>query len=889
MLETEGGSVYNYKDLFKDETKRSEFDRYAVAWDRPERDLDQDLTTLHASEGTGSEPYYGRSILLPYGTYVIVEQVPEGLVNKHYELDDPKEVTLPFVPEIDSNGAVQEETPSADYLYFSSYTPEELQEKFLIRFNEETHVIQAHNHSGDFEIYKYGRKSDHFTKPYENAAARQRYRYGKSEEAGIAEGVYYERLYDESGNVTDYGVIIDQADTMTGVSTAVNGKYAHALVPWSVLDPRYGEVINDNGDIGNREPGTERGAFNFVAFAKLHFENTFYSSKLRVEKLDSDTGENIIHEGALFKIYATSRDVSGQGVADVTGTGRVLFETTAVTGTRPELEARGDVDHIVWDEENQSYRGTVTQPVYSESEQIFMLNQIGEEVGIFKAFSTEHTIQKTDGSISKEKTGYIQTYQPLVAGTYVLVEVQAPAGYQKSRPVAFEIYKNQAAYYRNGNPEERTISGRFQYAALTAFGSERRYQELSQIAVTDIPSKLLIHKVEDGDQKAGDENGLDCLQKVNDRGDLLTYVVYGRKEYLEARGDVENITWDSDRKEYVGTVTKTLEKWSETLIQGSEAQLLARENVKPLYDVNTGYFSGYGIQFGIYVEGAVLSLYEGLQVEMNGPHNYKGVTVKREQRKVVSIYAEETGSRMKITSREREKKPSYLSIWDTEEVKKAPVELYFYDLEETKTEIDGGSGELWVLDQSGNRICCADSESGMAYTRDDYGNFIAYRAVNGEKVLARSIEVHQEDEKQHIYVNLKAREDENGLPLYYESGTITYRPEQWISKKSAHEICRLPFGAYILEETEVPYGQGYVKAANMGLILRESGEEQHFYYQNAFTKLNLAKVDVSTKKEIQGAEMTLYRAALVKDNSEKGYHLKKAEKYTSWISGYTDG
>ena len=44
--------------------------------------------------------------------------------------------------------------------------------------------------------------------------------------------------------------------------------------------------------------------------------------------------------------------------------------------------------------------------------------------------------------------GYIETYKPLGAGVYVLVEIQAPKGYGKSRPVAFEVYADNVSFYR---------------------------------------------------------------------------------------------------------------------------------------------------------------------------------------------------------------------------------------------------------------------------------------------------------------------------------------------------------------------------------------------------------------------------------------------------------
>ena len=80
-------------------------ERLAIPWDGAAGGgPDGNPFTLQCNEKDGADDYYGSSILLPYGTYVIVEQIPEGLerelANRHYESDIPKELTLPFVPDI---------------------------------------------------------------------------------------------------------------------------------------------------------------------------------------------------------------------------------------------------------------------------------------------------------------------------------------------------------------------------------------------------------------------------------------------------------------------------------------------------------------------------------------------------------------------------------------------------------------------------------------------------------------------------------------------------------------------------------------------------------------------------------------------------------------------
>ena len=121
-----------------------------------------------------------------------------------------------------------------------------------------------------------------------------------------------------------------------------------------------------------------------------------------------------------------------------------------------------------------------------------------------------------DGKLEKIPVGYIETPRPLGAGVYVLVEVQAPDGYVKSRPVAFEIYGDKVSYYqenihRDGTMDgyERKTAAKYEYAIpVTGEGNKISYETVSQIPVKNHPSKMKIRKVEDGDSCVGNENGL---------------------------------------------------------------------------------------------------------------------------------------------------------------------------------------------------------------------------------------------------------------------------------------------------------------------------------------------------------------------------------------------
>ena len=82
---------------------------YSIEWDSAqEGGADKDITTLSADTlyGDVSESsdgyYFATSKYLPYGTYVVAEQQPKfsnlgDLKNKHYQIDKPREVSLPSV------------------------------------------------------------------------------------------------------------------------------------------------------------------------------------------------------------------------------------------------------------------------------------------------------------------------------------------------------------------------------------------------------------------------------------------------------------------------------------------------------------------------------------------------------------------------------------------------------------------------------------------------------------------------------------------------------------------------------------------------------------------------------------------------------------------------
>ena len=923
-LERARGEAQAYLDIFDGLDHK-----LAIRWDSDDGGgADGDPTTLQCNTKNGKDDYYNHSIMLPYGTYVIAEQIParldKELANRHYERDYPKEITLPFAPDISEDGNTGDTVINSDvgnpfFFYDSKDKPEDLIRKYKIRFNEENHVIQAHRDDGDFVIYKYGLEPDTAPGMIRNEFV------SRSEDAGTRDGVIY------SGNETAGGEleIRDGVAVMRGVNTAVDGKYAAMLVPWTILEPATDRINPDTGNVETLVPAGSGENFNYVAYALEDFENKYDSSKLRIEKLDAETGENIIHSGALFKIYAAKRDVEKVGTNAAAGSGKVLFGEAVDAEGKPVVDADGVP--ILYPRVGKSNGSSDDLPIrldadgvprYDETQLIRQRDIDGNETGIFQAYSTVREVV-VDGQVRKEIVGYIETYKPLGAGAYVLVEVQAPDGYTKSRPVAFEIYADGASYYEEQRWNDETTDGwvavpamQYQYE-LPVSGQFNKFQTetVSQVKVMDYPSRLEIYKVEDGDSMVGNQNGL--LEqdrqgeteasggfagetKVNDTGDLLMYEVRGRKEYLEERGDVRDIACDPESGEWFGFVTKVFDEYSEQIIRGTENELKAMDHVKPLYSLD-GTFSGFGIRFDITVGGAKLALYRGMELERTGENTYKGVTAYFEDGKTVRVEDVNTGTHKEIRIVGKDAGAAGLDVWDTVNVPNDPVNLYFYDLEAVSVREGACAGELVVLDERGNEVCCADSGTGMAYVYDDYGHMIAYTVdEDGEKELVRSVQVNREGEVQTLYPDKVSVDDENGLPVYYREGSVNPKDERWTTDDSAapdgtaetsggkHVITRLPFGAYILQEEQVPHSQGYVQARYLGLILSDTEETQKIFMQNEFTKTAFAKVDVRTQQEIYGAEMTLYTAQKNEAGEpvldEDGNYVRDTV-YTKWVSG----
>ena len=215
--------------------------------------------------------------------------------------------------------------------------------------------------------------------PYGNLAVGNYYHYRSDSEEGGMEG---------------------NTAVMTGMRTAYDGQYAPMLVPWSVLDP---------------EEAREEGNGGIEGYGRSRFLNYPYEAKLRVEKLDRETGEPILHEEGIFALYRAKRNESPDGDGEV-----MRYETdTVVTGSREFLKAMGAgrITPLARNFETGQEPGTICYgtvpadtPICREEDLAALLDENGLRTGIHEMFSTVW-----DGEEERilQTAGYFVTSSPL--------------------------------------------------------------------------------------------------------------------------------------------------------------------------------------------------------------------------------------------------------------------------------------------------------------------------------------------------------------------------------------------------------------------------------------------------------------------------------------------
>ena len=79
--------------------------------------------------------------------------------------------------------------------------------------------------------------------------------------------------------------------------------------------------------------------------------------------------------------------------------------------------------------------------------------------------------------------------------------------------------------------------------------------------------------------------------------------------------------------------------------------------------------------------------------------------------------------------------------------------------------------------------------------------------------------------------------------------------DRWVSTDTPHYIEKLPAGDYTLTEVKAP--DGYAFAESVPFTVLPTGEVQRFEMRDDVIKLEISKVDITTNKELPGAELII--------------------------------
>ena len=664
---------------------------YAISWDtEKEGGIDKDMTTLAAGHvkqnGEKVEYFYGISPYLPYGDYVLAEQQPfkarwMDFENRHYEIDAPKEISLPSVYE----GEAESTFPGAyaeAYRYQKSDTPVCLAEKYFIRFNEEwsenhteperEYVVSCHNHDGDFEVYPYGLSPDKakfYLTPYRNPAVSAYYHYNSiSEQGSIENQVLFEG--GKGGEENGKGLYLkDGVFAMTGVKTAYDGRYAPMLVPWTVIEPEKTEEMK--------------------GFACQTFLNRLYRAKIRLEKLDAETGEPILHEDAVFAFYAAERNEEKDGDGSVKRYGK----ETVIAGSRQFLEAMG-AENITpfartWSglkTAGSAFYGTVPAgtPICREEDMIAFYDGTGIETGKRLGLTTIYD----GGQGMYQTTGYAETPQPLEAGVYVLAELKPPSGYVRSNPIPVEVYSDAVSYYPDGEME-KAAAVLYTYGQRPDGNKPEDKLETARIYVNDTATSLEVSKIKTDVSYGG--------MKVSGR-------VEGSLSALRAIYGLENLELGyNSLGTYMGF------GWKKGTLEYLEGRKEAGEPVEIVYE--NGVFQGYGYIMreletadheNRYVAGAHMALYEAIEVRPSGDREdyaFEGLEIIRNRNGTVldAIVKEGYAGKTVRFCKEDEE-------WKVKEEERKDTSVLFYDLGGMKVLYKDADGTLFGYGKSGERL-----------------------------------------------------------------------------------------------------------------------------------------------------------------------------------------
>ena len=134
---------------------------------------------------------------------------------------------------------------------------------------------------------------------------------------------------------------------------------------------------------------------------------------------------------------------------------------------------------------------------------------------------------------------------------------------------------------------------------------------------------------------------------------------------------------------------------------------------------------------------------------------------------------------------------------------------------------------------------------------DDYTKVIIRKEdiETAESVITAGLELRNEEDE---VVLAWTTSEEGEIHILNEAADIDYEVEG-----GEIFVAYLPIGTYTLYEVVTPFEDGYVTADPMKVVVEDTAEVQNFVMQDDFTKLEISKVDITTKEELPGAHLVI--------------------------------
>ncbi len=432
-----------------------------------------------------------------------------------------------------------------------------------------------------------------------------------------------------------------------------------------------------------------------TGYAVRKMTNERYYVKLRIEKLDAETGEPILHDDAVFALYKAERNEDKDGDGSIK-----RYQTdTIVSGSRLFLEAMGATHISTFARLGNSlkpgiglmYTGIVSAgtPICLEENGIVFADGIGLQQGTFSSISTLKDTQQL------QNVGYVETPEPIEAGVYVLAEVKVPAGYVRSKPIPVEVYSDRIVYYPNGDME-KTAAVTFENDLDSAVGSnaenskETIGHDTARIYVHDKATSLEVSKIKTPASYSG--------MKLSGR-------VEGSIVELDSRYGLENLELG-----YNSSGTYLGFGWKKGFLEYLENRKAAGERIQIVYE--NGVFQGYGYLTRTldtaddavrYVAGAQMALFEAIELRRSGDTEdfaYEGLEVSRDRNgHVSSMIVKEgfAGERSAFVELENGR-------WGVETVKRQDTPVLYYDLSNLKVMETDEDGKRFGYDRDGHKM-----------------------------------------------------------------------------------------------------------------------------------------------------------------------------------------